>query len=126
MGQIDNSIKAKMCCDRRRMVWKSTGRDIDLAPLRSRSQAQAQNVGLVGKVGITDIGGIEGLFNAAHSVPCQAAKASEPSAWIGENGLEEQTGAEQGAFQLDDERAVPSKRDQRPFGRVFRPRLLPH
>jgi len=48
-----------MCGDRRRMVWKSTGRDIDIAPLRACSEAQVQNVRLVGKVGIADIGGIK-------------------------------------------------------------------
>jgi len=88
------------------MVWKSTGGDVDLAPLSSRSQAQVKNIRLVRKMGIADIGRIQDLLKALHSAQRQAAKASERSARTAENCLLEQTGAEKSAFQIDHERTV--------------------
>src|SRR6266436_439924 len=110
------------------MIRVPRGGDVYFAPLGPGSQTEVENVGVVRKMGIVNLGRCQDLVEeSALSAEDGVPKASQRSRCITEKGFLSEIGTEQDSLQIDHERtSFGHRRLRRRRGAVSHPYLLLH
>jgi hypothetical protein len=111
-----------MRSDASSMIGEAAGDQKNLLAPRPRRQRLVQHIGVIGQMGVVDLGPRQDIRERRHARAPARAEAGQHAAGAAEQRLHQQLGAQQAAFEIDDE---GTRRRDRRLRRGLAPIVLP-